>query len=151
MITAFWAERTPRERLLLLLMCASIATYALIAGVWLPLLATRNGLMQDIARHDRAASQLSVFASTGLALAPITADMPLPTLITTTAERFKLEVSRLLPAADTVEITLENASFDLVIAWIHALEQEHALRILTLTITRRPEPGLVATTLSVGR
>lgn len=151
MIRQFWAERTPRERVLLLLLALTSAGYALIAGLWLPLQAERDRLLQTIARYDRATMQLSDIAVTGLLPAPITADMPLPTLITTTADSYQLTVSRLLPAADSVEITLENARFDAVVAWLHALEQEHALRILTLNLTRRPEPGVVATTLSVGR
>lgn len=151
MITTFWAARTGREQILLIVMAMALTAYAMAMGVWQPLQAARSTMMQDIARDGRAGMALYTLASTGLASAPSTADTPLPTLITTTADSYQLTISRLLPSADTVEITLENASFDLVIGWIHALEQDHSLRVLALSITRRPEPGLVGTTLSVGR
>ena len=148
---AFWSARTGREQVLLGLLAFVLASYALFAAVWQPLQAERSTLMRDIARYTNAAVTLDAVANAGLGPAPVTSDMPLPTLITTSAETYQLPISRLLPTADAVEITLENAPFESVIAWILALEQDHGLRIITLTITRRPEPGLVATTLSVGR
>lgn len=148
---AFWSARTAREKVMLGLLAVLLAAYALFAAVWQPLQAERSTLMRDIARYTNASVALDALANAGLGPAPATIGMPLPTLITTSAETYQLPISRLLPTADAVEITLENAPFELVLTWILALEQDHGLRIIALTITRRPEPGLVATTLSVGR
>jgi general secretion pathway protein M len=152
---AFWQARTGREQVLLALLCALGLLAGLWAGVWDPVQRARAGLLADIARYDRVTTALTGLANSGAGfdagLAPVTADMPLPTLIATTADAALLPVSRLVPTANAVDITLDPAPFEQVIGWVQALEQDHALRVLALTISRRPEPGLVSTSLTVGR
>ncbi|MGL4322096.1 MAG: type II secretion system protein GspM [Paracoccaceae bacterium] len=150
-MTAFWTERTAREKLLLGLLLVTIGLYAAFTAIWQPLQQQRSALLSDIARYDRVATMLNTLSTTGLAPAPATSDMPLPTLITTSADSYQLSISRILPTESVVDITLAEAPFDIVIGWVQALEQDHGLRIQALTMTRKPEPGLVATTLIIGR
>jgi general secretion pathway protein M len=150
-MTALWSARTPREQVLLALLALIATAYITVTFIWHPLQNQRDQLTADIARYSRLASTLETLAQTGLAPAPLTADMPLPTLITTTADAAGLPITRLLPTEGAAEITLADADFATILFWIAALEQDHALRILTVSFTRRPEPGLVATTLTVAR
>ncbi len=125
--------------------------YLAVILLWQPLQQQRLRLQDDIARLDREATTLDSIARTGMPPAPVTADMPLPTLVTTTAATAGLTISRLLPTDTAVEVTLDAADFATAVGWIGALEQDHQLRILTLAMTRRPEPGVVTTTVVVGR
>lgn len=146
---AFWGARTARERLLIIALGFLSVIYLLIVTVWQPLQRHRTTLTDDIARYARATAALSTIPA-GL-VAPPSADTPLPGIITDTAATYQLTIRRLQPSTDTADITLEDAPFDAVLLWIDALERDHGLRIITLTMTRRPEPGLVATNLIVGR
>jgi general secretion pathway protein M len=145
----FWAARTPREQMLILLLGLVSATYLLITALWLPLQRHRATVLDDIARYGRVAATLSAMPA-GLAPLPAS-DAPLPSIITDTAATFQLTIRRLQPTDTTADITLDDAPFDAVLLWLDALERDHGLRIVTLSLLRRPEPGLVAATLIVGR
>ncbi len=148
-MTAFWKERTGRERLLIMVLGLVSATYLLLAAIWQPLQNHRATLTDDIARYARATTVLSTIP--GGYVAPIANTTPLPGIITDTAATYQLTIRRLQPSASTADITLDDARFEAVLLWIDALERDHGLRIVTLTMTRRPEPGLIAANLIVGR
>jgi general secretion pathway protein M len=150
-MTAFWTARTRRERLLLACLALVTLIYFLFVAVWQPLQRHRATLTDDIARYARAAVALSAIPAGSVAFPGLTADTPLPSIITDTAAAFQLTIRRLQPTEGTADITLEDAPFDAVLLWLDALERDHGLRIISLTMTRRPEPGLVAATLIIGR
>ena len=81
----------------------------------------------------------------------VTDDRPLAVIATTTAGDMGLQVRRLQPQGDAVQVVIEDAPFDFVLLWIAALERDHALRLTDLTLTRRTGPGLVAATLTLER
>ena len=72
-------------------------------------------------------------------------------ILTDAAAAFGLTISRLQPQGAEVLVTLEDAPFDTVLLWTQALIRDDALRLTQLTLTRRPAPGMVATTLTVER
>jgi general secretion pathway protein M len=148
-MTAFWVARTARERVLIAILVLFAAVFLVVTTVWQPLLRHRIALTDDIARYARATTALSAIPA-GLTV-PVTADMPLPSVITDTAATFQLTIRRLQPSEGAADITLDDAPFDAVLLWLDALERDHGLRIINLTLTRRPEPGLVATNLMIGR
>jgi general secretion pathway protein M len=146
-----WRARTPRERMLILSLAVTLALWAGIAGLWQPLEAHRARLIDDIARYTRTATLLTTAAAGGIALPVPGSDAPLPAVITDTATAYQLTIRRLQPTADAAEIVLDDAAFEAVLVWLEALERDQGLRIRALTLTRRPEPGIVGTTLTVGR
>jgi general secretion pathway protein M len=150
-MTAFWTARTRREQLLLAGLALILSVYFMFAVIWQPLQRHRATLTDDIARYARAATALSAIPAGSVAQPGLAADTPLPGIITDTAATFQLTIRRLQPAEGAADITLEDAPFDAVLLWIDALERDYGLQIITLTMTRRPEPGLVAATLIVGR
>jgi general secretion pathway protein M len=150
-MTTFWTSRTPRERILIAGLALVLAIYLPLAAVWQPLQRQRTTLTGDIARYAHAATALSAIPAGSVAYPGVAADTPLPGIITDTAAAFLLTIRRLQPTESAVDITLDDAPFDAVLLWIDALERDHGLRIITLTMTRRPEPGLVAATLTIGR
>jgi general secretion pathway protein M len=146
-----WRARTPRERVLIAGLAATLGLWAGVAGLWQPLQAHRAALIDDIARYTRTGAVLTTAAASGLALPAPGSDAPLPAIITDTATAYLLTIRRLQPTADAAEIVLEDAAFETVLVWLEALERDQGLRIRALTLTRRPEPGIVGTTLTVGR
>jgi general secretion pathway protein M len=148
---AFWAARTPREHVLIMVLGLISAAAVLIMIIWHPLQQHRSALRDDIARYSHAMATLSAIPA-GAGIQPTaTAELPLPSIITDTAATFQLAVRRLQPTENTADVTLEDAPFDAVLLWVDTLERDHGLRMVSLTLTRRPEPGVVAASLIVGR
>ena len=142
----FWADRTPRERALLLGLGVSLVAWLGIAGIWQPLQVKREALTAQIARYQTAT----------LMLANPTQVLPsdtraIPVIITESAATFQLSIRRLQPAGDQVQVVLEDAPFDDVLLWINAFTTDNGLQLQTLDLVRRPAPGVVAATLTVTR
>jgi general secretion pathway protein M len=143
----FWSNRTPRERIMLLGLGAVTVLWLGVAGIWHPLQAQRATLAAQIARYQTAAQMM---ANPAQATVPSNA-RPVPVIITESAATFQLAIRRLQPAGDQVQIVLEDAPFEAVLLWIEALTTDHALRLQSLDLIRRPAPGVVAATLTVAR
>lgn len=147
---AFWADRTPRERLLIALAAALAGLWALQAGLWQPLAARRAALTAEAAHLAAAAAALANGAPPALA-APAGGEA-LPVLVAQTAAGFGLAVRRLDPSGEgVVQVALEEAAFADVIGFLAALETEHRLVLRAVDLTRRPPPGVVAAELTVAR
>ncbi|MES2665539.1 MAG: type II secretion system protein GspM [Pseudomonadota bacterium] len=144
-LAALLADRTPRERRMLVGLAVVAVAAGSIAGVWQPLRAQNAALADSILRHERALAQV-------LAL-PAQADVPdarpAPVIVTEAAETFGLQIRRLQPQGSAVQVALDEAAFDAVLLWVEALERDHGLRLADLTLTRRPAPGTVAATLTL--
>lgn len=147
-LRSYLSSRTPREQMLLAAMAAFALIWLVFTQIWQPLQAAHANLTARIPRIERALAQLQ--SAPALAAEP-TDPRPTPVILTTAAETFGLRISRLQPQGTQVQLALEDAAFASVLLWIDALEGDHALRLIDLTLTRRPAPGVVGTTLTVER
>lgn len=146
-MNAFWVDRTPRERVMLLGLGMVMVTWLAFAGIWQPVQAQRAALTSQIARYQTAAQML---ANPSQITSPTDA-RPVPVIITESAATFQLTIRRLQPTGDQVQIVLEDAPFEAVLLWIEALTMDHALQLQSLDLIRRPAPGVVAATLTVAQ
>jgi len=145
--TTFLAERTPRERGLLLGLAVVAGLAGSILGIWQPLRAQNAAIADALSRTERAARQVASLPTQTDIAAPD--DRPAPVIITEAAESFGLQIRRLQPQGSAVQVALDDAAFDAVLLWFEALERDHGLRLADLTLTRRPTPGTVAATLTL--
>lgn len=145
------ADRTPRERLMLGTM-AAVAVLALVyLLIWQPLQQARSGYEAAIARQDALTARLATLGSTS-APAPVASDpRPPAVIVSDSAAAASLAIRRLEPADDRVRVALEDADFGTVIAWLDALDRDTGLKVAEIDITRRPEPGVVSTTVMLRR
>ncbi len=147
-MTDLFANRTPREKLLLASLAALALLWVAITQVWQPLHSLRQDIAARIPRIERALAEMQANPTpqtTG------TDPRTTPALLTDAADTFGLTITRLQPQGTQVLVTLEDAPFDTVLLWTQSLLQEGGLRLTQLTLTRRTAPGIVATTLTVER
>jgi type II secretory pathway component PulM len=71
-------------------------------------------------------------------------DKPLYLLVSDTAPSFGLEQPRArMNGPSGVDVTVQNASFDALMAWLVALHDMYGVDVETVSITNAREPGLV--------
>ncbi|HEY9148002.1 MAG TPA: type II secretion system protein GspM, partial [Gammaproteobacteria bacterium] len=58
---------------------------------------------------------------------------------------------QLSPVGDKIRIRLEEASFDTMLRWLGALEQDAGVGVDTLTLERLPGQGMVNATILLAR
>jgi general secretion pathway protein M len=148
---SFWGARTGREKVLIGCLGLTCLGWALFAGVWQPLQKHRVTLTEDIAQYARTSAALSTASPGDASFSAVAPDAPLPSILSDTAMAFQLTIRRLQPTQNAAEIVLEDAPFETVLMWVDTLERDQGLRVIAIDMTRRPEPGVVATTLTIGR
>lgn len=148
-MTDLFTNRTPREKLMPAALAGLGLLWLVITQVWQPLQALHQQITARIPRIERALTEVQ---ANPVPLSTPTADPRTTSVILTdAAAAFGLTISRLQPQGAEVLVTLEDAPFDTVLLWTQALIRDDALRLTQLTLTRRPAPGMVATTLTVER
>lgn len=148
-LSPWWGQRTPRERVLLAAMVVAALGYLGFAAVARPMLAARAGALQSIARSDMALARLAT--APDAALPAVSSDQPVSAVVTETATEFGLAIRRIEPEADGARLTIHDAAFDDVLRWIEALETRHGLQVVAVRMDRGPEPGTVGADLTVRR
>lgn len=151
---SFWQDRTTRERGLLGLLGVVVAAGLANSLVWQPLAVRRSALVDAITVHAAAEQYLmqgGVVSAAPAASSDPGADQPLAVRLTGSAAALGLTVRRLDPVgAGALDVALEEAPFDAVMAWLVELERDRGLDLRSFSIQRRPAPGMVSATISIG-
>ena len=98
---------------------------------------TKQRLLVDVARIE--ATQ-----PTGLVRSGETNNQPLYLLVSNTAGSYGLEPPRTRANGPSgVDVTVQNASFDALMAWLVALHNMYGVDVETVSISNARDPGLV--------
>lgn len=133
-----------REKLLILCVLPAIILLAAYRFGWMPLSQARADAKAEIAGYLTVIEAVQNRGAQPQMPDPAPAVLaPMATRVTQTADAAGILVRRLEPDADLVRVTLDDAQFDRVIAWISRLETEASLKVVGLEIDRRTAPGTV--------
>lgn len=145
-VTDWLATRSLREQGLMLMAVVAAILYLSVTQLWQPLLAERRDTTARIAQMDHA---LLTVASLPAQPAATPDPRPISRILTDTAPDFDLSIRRIDATDGGADLTLDDAAFDGVILWLDALEAQYGLTISNLQVTRRPQPGQVAASVSL--
>jgi type II secretory pathway component PulM len=153
----WFAGLTPREQLSLLIMGLALGLYLLLMVLVAPLdrardrLALQNqGVAQSLQRVDSLVSQLMQLRESG---GNRSGALPnLSGLVNRSTSSFDLQVSRLQPnSRGEIQVRLENAAFDDLVAWLHQMEYRDGLRVREASITQAGSAGRVNATVRLAQ
>jgi general secretion pathway protein M len=145
-----------REQLSLLALGAALIVYVLYMAVWLPVADGRDDMVvrnQHLAlslqRVDAMVSQLKVLRESGEGR---TNKPNLTSVINQSTNRMNLKVSRLQPnSRGELQVRLENASFDDVLAWLYEMEYAQGLLVREVSLTGSGSAGRVNASVRLAR
>lgn len=147
----WWTKREPREQQLLAVMAVLLGILIFWYGIWQPLKdattrgETRLASQQETLRHVITATaqveqlrnvQPTQRSSQGVSSAQLNG------FISRTSAEYNLEVARLQPQTDSVQVTYNDASFDDLLAFLAALEARQ-VQIESIEVAEGGEPGMV--------
>lgn len=139
---AWWGNRTPRERLMLLALAGTAATALIIAGIYRPLSAARARAAADIATYQVLAAQLRVAGPELARLRAIDRGAS-ATTVASSASGFGLNVTPTDAGGGEVRLLVRDASFIRLVEWLVQAEGTTTFRISEVRIDRAPQPGIV--------
>ncbi len=152
----WFLQLNQREQTSLLVLALALGLYLLYQVVWSPLderrdrLAVQNlGVAASLQRVDTMVSELLQLRDSGT---PTTARRNLTSLINQSTTRRELQVNRLQPnSSGEIQVRLESAAFDDLLAWLHDLEYREGLLVREVSITQSGAAGRVNATVRVAQ
>ena len=153
---AWFTQLTQREQLSLLVMGLAVFIYLLYTLVWSPLDERRDrlqqqnqGVAQSLQRVDTMVSEVMMLRDSD---ARPGQRRNLTSLINQSTARRELQVSRLQPnSRGEIQVRLESAPFDDVLAWLHELEYREGLLVREVSVTQSGAVGRVNATVRVAQ
>jgi general secretion pathway protein M len=147
---------TEREQLSLLIMGLAVALYLAFVIVIAPLSQARDrmvvqnrGVAESLQRVEVLVSQILHLRETGNGSST---NRNLASLVNRSTSSYQLQVNRLQPnSRGELQVRLENAVFDDLIAWLYQVEYKEGLRVLETSITQAGTVGRVNATVRLAQ
>ncbi|MCG7897349.1 MAG: type II secretion system protein M [Candidatus Thiodiazotropha lotti] len=148
----WWQSKTQQEHLAMIIGGTAVLLLLIYLIVWRPF---QQSLEQKALLVKSQESTLQWMKDNADLVKNIRNDQPgkgaasneaLLTLVDRTAKRIQLrqQIKRIKPQGDdSVQLWVEEASFDTLIRWLGEMTQEYALNIESLNIDRQDAPGLI--------
>ncbi|MBU2179922.1 MAG: type II secretion system protein M [Gammaproteobacteria bacterium] len=140
----WWASLQPREQRLV-----GIGGVVLIIGafywlLWQPLHQSRT-TQQQAATSAQAQliwlqSQLPKLSQQSNS---VRSSASLTEVVSQTSRNFQVQVSRMQPQNEQLQLSLEDLAFDQLLRWLHELQFQHGIRLVQLDIATADKPGQV--------
>lgn len=153
---AWFARYNQREQLSLLLMAMCMVGYLLYFLLWSPLASKREAMelrnasaAESLQRVDAMVSEVLRLRESG---GNVTARRNLTTVVNQSTSRRQLPVSRLQPnSRGDIQVRLENAVFDDMLAWLHEMEYTQGLIVREVSITQAGSVGRVNASIRIAQ
>lgn len=135
-LSLWWAERSFRERRLLIALAVVAAVALLLVAIVRPLQATRGEALADIRTYQTLSARLRAVPPGMPPVARRTGDAA--SIISTSAASFGLS-----PRVNGSSATLAAAPYDATLRWIADVEATSAFRVDSLSMTATQTPGVI--------
>lgn len=147
---------TQREQLSLFIMGLAVALYLAFVIFIAPLSQARDrmvvqnrGVAESLQRVEVLVSQILHLRETGNGSST---NLNLTSLVNRSTSSYQLQVNRLQPnSRGELQVRLENAVFDDLIAWLYQVEYKEGLRVLETSITQAGTVGRVNATVRLAQ
>lgn len=144
---AWWRSISPREQRMLL-GCGVIVIVALIYWGMLQPMAQRAELAQSRIQsekqlltwvQDKADDITALRKSAGVTYS----NQPLNQLVSSSARRFNVELIRVQPRNESVQVWIQPLAFNQLVNWLRYLKEQQGIEVEFLDIDRTDKAGMV--------
>lgn len=144
----WWSGLSRREQLMVAGLGIVLALLVLIYGVVKPLQAARADALADIRTYETLTARIRA-AGTLTTARPARRQGPPAQVASSSATTFGLVAApEAIPGG--VRVTLSDASYDSLMAWLADLGATSDLRVRRIAIQKRPAPGRVSASVDLG-
>jgi general secretion pathway protein M len=145
---AWWSGLSRREQMLVGVLGVLLALAVLVYGVVKPLQAARADALADIRTYETLSARIRAAGTLTTTRAPRRQGPPAQ-VASSSAGAFGLVVTpEAIPGG--VRVTIADASYDSLMAWLADLSGTSDLRVRRLSIQRRPTAGRVSASVDLG-
>lgn len=148
---AWWVERAPRERILLIVLASLVAIVVVVYGIVKPLQSARAQALADIKTYETLAAQIraaGTLSAQGNEGGPSRTGTP-EAVITASAAALGVPVA-VQPTGGVFRATVADAPYDRVVSWIADLSANTPYRARQVSIAPGRGGGRVTATVDFG-
>ncbi len=140
----YWASLQQREQQLLTMAAVVLAIGAFYWLVWQPLHQSRQSQQLAV----QTAQQQLVWLQAQLpklsqASTTVRSNSSLTEVISQSSREFNIQVSRMQPQNEQLQLSLEDVPFEPLLSWLHQLQYQHGLRLVQFEVAAADVPGTV--------
>lgn len=144
----WWQSITQREQRLLLVGAGLSLVGVLFWGVVQPLTMQAEHAQLRLASEKQLLSWVKDKADTVVSLRgsgnqAVSSTMPINQVVNTSARQFKIELIRVQPRNEMLQVWIQPLEFDQLLNWLAYLKQKHGLGVAFLDIEDTDKPGVV--------
>ena len=139
-LLARWSGLQRREQQLLMTAAVVMVIAIFYYGLWQPLHQSLSQQKADLAGIQLQLNQVQSFPVATAQSGPVGS---LTDLLSSSARKHKIEVSRMQPQNEQMQVMLNDLSFDQLLGWLHELQYQHKVSIVQLDLTKADQAGLV--------
>ncbi len=141
----WWYGLAQREQRLILIALPLVLLGIFYWGLWQPL---HQAQQKNVVALQQIQQQLLAFQQARPLLAqgsvsPSRQGGSLAQIVSGSARRFNVTVSRMQPQNEQLQLVLEDIAFDKLLPWLHQLRYENGVRLINLDISVTDKPGIV--------
>jgi general secretion pathway protein M len=136
----WWQSLQKREQQLVQSAAVTIAVAAFYWLLWAPLHQSYQTQQQQLRQVSQQLLQVRSFPAVS---AQTKVQGSLTDIISSSARSHKVQVSRMQPQNDQMQVMLNDISFDQLLTWLHELQYQHKVSIVQLDLAAADAPGMV--------
>ncbi len=145
---SWWGGLSRREQVMVAGLGVLLGAAILVFGVIKPLQAARADALADIRTYETLSARVRAAGTLTATRAPRRQGPPAQ-VVSSAATSFGLAVApETIPGG--VRVTIADASYDSLLAWLADISGSSDLRVRRLSIQRRPSPGRVSASVDFG-
>lgn len=143
-LVSWWQSLQQREQRLV-----AGAGIVLLVGVfywllWQPVHQGHAAQQQRLQSAERQLQQLQRLAPQLTSKAPVSrTGGSVAQIISSSARTNGISVSRMQPQNEQLTLVLDDVSFDNLLSWLHTLQYQHGVKLVSLDLATADKPGLV--------
>lgn len=137
---SWWLSLQKREQQLLLGAGVTLAIAAFYWLLWAPLHQSYQTQQQQLQQMSQQLLQVRSFPVVSV---QSKVQGSLTDIISSSARTHKIQVSRMQPQNDQMQVMLNDISFDQLLIWLHELQYQHNVSIVQLDLSVADAPGMV--------
>lgn len=146
--SAFWSERSAREKTLLTAGAALLCLLVLYSVLWAPAYAAHARLREQLPTMQRQLAQMSAQANEARGLASnaqsaAPSGSALRDALGTSLLQHGITQANVSNVGDGVQVSLKNAAFGAWIGWLDAARKQYKIQVVETHITALKEVGQV--------
>ncbi|WP_371187744.1 type II secretion system protein GspM [Thalassotalea maritima] len=144
----WWLGLNQREQRLAIIMASVVVIFVFFTAVWQPLNQSITKAEQKLARQQQLAIWVDEHLFKLKALEQTTgkrvSSASLSTVVNRTARRQNIDIARMQPQGEDLQVWIDEVPFNTFITWLDTLANKEGLKVMSLDVSESNTSGSIA-------